>query len=105
MLLLISVNIYQKFTTKSLDLLQLNRLSEYFSLNHEYYFQIIDRVEVNNNLQCLQVLIQPQDRVPANCQSQLVHIVWMSDPESIAKWLQIRNNSLELHRLGENPGK
>ena len=29
----------------------------------------------------------------------------MSDPESVAKWLQIRDNSLSLHRLGENPGQ
>ena len=28
----------------------------------------------------------------------------MSDPESVAKWLQIRNNSLRLLSLGENPG-
>ena len=28
----------------------------------------------------------------------------MSDPESVAKWLQIRNNSLKLLSLGENPG-
>ena len=29
----------------------------------------------------------------------------MSDPDSVAKWLQIRDNSLSLHRLGENPGQ
>ena len=29
----------------------------------------------------------------------------MSDPESVAKWLAIRDNSLSLHRLGENPGQ
>ena len=29
----------------------------------------------------------------------------MSDPESVAKWLQIRNNSLKLLSLGENPGR
>ena len=28
----------------------------------------------------------------------------MSDPESVAKWLQIRDNSLKLLSLGENPG-
>ena len=31
-------------------------------------------------------------------------VVLMSDPESVAKWLQIRDNSLKLISLGENPG-
>lgn len=28
----------------------------------------------------------------------------MADPDSVAKWLQIRNNCLKLLSLGENPG-
>ena len=29
----------------------------------------------------------------------------MSDPDSIEKWIAIRDNSLKLHKLGENPGQ
>ena len=29
----------------------------------------------------------------------------MCDPASIAKWVKIRDTSLQLHRLGENPGQ
>ena len=75
--ILISTNICLNFSTNSLDFLQLTQLG-----NIPKHFSV-------NSLQLWQI----------TWSSSL-----MSDPASIAKWIQIRNNSLKLHSRGENPG-